>query len=125
MKTPASTEERNGGAAPDHPKYRLRLYIAGATPRSTEAVSNITAVCERHLSGRFDLEVADVYQQPEMLHQDDIVALPTLVRLLPLPLRRMVGNLADEERVVVGLGLVPDEEKGPEPSLEGSDGAPR
>lgn len=89
------------------PKHRLRLYVAGMTPRSARAVVNIKEICEAHLKGRYVLEVIDVYQQPVLAAGDQIVAVPTLLKQLPPPLRRLVGDLSDRERVLVGLDLVP------------------
>jgi len=85
--------------------YVLRLYITGMTPRSTEAFSSIKAICEKYLHGRYDLEVIDIYQQPALARDEQIIAAPTLVKKLPAPLRRLVGNLSQEERVLIGLGL--------------------
>lgn len=85
--------------------YVLRLYVTGMTPRSSEAVAAIKAVCEEHLAGRYQLEVIDLYRRPELAHDEQIVVAPTLIKQLPLPLRRLIGNLADRERVLVGLGL--------------------
>lgn len=87
-------------------KYVLRLYISGMTPRSTEAINNITAICEDYLKGRYELEVVDIYKQPERSGTDQVIATPTLVKRLPLPLRRLVGTLSDQERVLVGLNLI-------------------
>ncbi len=86
-------------------KYKLRLYITGITPKSTRALTNIKAICEEHLKGRYQLEVVDVYQQPKLARGDQIIALPTLIRRLPHPLRRLVGDLSDTERVLLGLDL--------------------
>jgi circadian clock protein KaiB len=86
-------------------KYVLRLYIAGTTPRSTRAVANIREICERNLGGRYDLEVIDIYQNPSLAKGEQIVAAPTLVKKLPLPLRRFIGDLSDTERVLVGMDL--------------------
>jgi len=86
--------------------YVLRLYVSGMTPRSTEAVNNLNAICEQHLKGRYELEIIDVYKHPEMTGPDQIIATPTLVKQLPLPLRRLVGTLSDEERVLIGLDLI-------------------
>jgi circadian clock protein KaiB len=83
----------------------LRLYISGMTARSTEAINNLTAICEQHLKGRYELEVIDVYQHPKLTETDQIIATPTLIKRLPLPLRRLVGTLSDEERVLIGLNL--------------------
>jgi len=85
--------------------YVLRLYITGMTPRSTEAIASIKAICEEHLQGRYDLEVIDIYQHPELAKADQIIAAPTLIKQLPAPLRRLIGNLSQEERVLAGLNL--------------------
>ena len=86
-------------------RYVLRLYVTGLTPRSAEAFATIKAICEEHLEGRYDLEVIDIYQQPTLAKDEQIIAVPTLVKRLPLPLRRFIGNLSDEERVLLGLDL--------------------
>jgi circadian clock protein KaiB len=86
-------------------EYVLRLYITGMTPRSVEAIASIKIFCEKHLQGRYDLEIIDIYQHPELAQSDQIVAAPTLIKSLPAPLRRLVGNLSQEERVFVGLDL--------------------
>jgi circadian clock protein KaiB len=86
-------------------KYILRLYIAGTTPRSTRAVANIHDICERNLDGRYDLEVIDIYQKPALAKGEQIIAAPTLVKQLPLPLRRFIGDLSDTERILVGMDL--------------------
>ena len=83
----------------------LRLYVTGMTPRSTQAFATIRALCEEHLSDRYELEVIDIYQHPELVVEDQIIAAPTLVRRLPLPLCRMIGDLSDTERVLAALGL--------------------
>lgn len=88
-----------------HECYVLRLYVTGLTPRSTEAIATLRAVCEEHLPGRYDLEVIDLYEHPEVAQDERIIAAPTLVKELPLPERRLVGNLADVERILVGLNL--------------------
>ena len=86
--------------------YKLRLFVTGMTPRSTEALANIKEICERHLRGKYELEVIDIYQQPELAAEEQIVAAPTLLKKLPEPLRRLIGNLSNEERVLMGLNLV-------------------
>jgi circadian clock protein KaiB len=86
-------------------QYVLRLYVTGMTPRSTEAFARIKAICEEHLQGRYDLQVIDIYQHPELARDEQIIAAPTLVKKLPAPLRRLIGNLAAEERVLLGLDL--------------------
>jgi len=88
-------------------KYVLRLYVAGITPKSTRAIENIKRICEEVLHGRYELEIIDVYQQPELAETEQIIAAPTLIKKLPLPLRRVIGDLSDKERVVVGLDLRP------------------
>ncbi len=92
-------------------RYVLRLYVAGVTPRSQEAIRNVTRICEEHLKGRYDLEVVDIYQHPVLARGEQIIAAPTLLRKLPLPLRRMIGNLAEEDRILVGLDLLPKKAK--------------
>ena len=91
----------------DQGTYQLRLYVAGSTPQSQRAIANIKHICESHLAGRFDLEVIDVYQQPQLTAGEQIVAAPTLIKKLPLPLRRFVGDLSSLERILVGLDLRP------------------
>jgi circadian clock protein KaiB len=88
-------------------KYVLRLYIAGLTPRSQGAIRNIKKICEDHLQGRYDLEVIDVYQQPVLAKGEQIIAAPRLIKKLPLPLRRFIGDLSDSERILLGLDLRP------------------
>ena len=88
-------------------RYVLCLYVSGMTPRSAEAIERTKAICEEHLKGRYELDVIDVYQQPAMARRDQVVAVPTLIKKLPEPLRRLVGDLSDQERVLVGLDLRP------------------
>ena len=85
--------------------YVLCLFLTGMTPRSTEAYANIKGICEKHLHGRYDLEVIDIYQQPSLARDEQIIAAPTLVKKLPAPLKRLVGNLSREDRVLIGLDL--------------------
>lgn len=92
-------------APPSKERYILRLYVSGATPCSTRAVALVKGICEEHLPGRYDLEVVDIYQQPGLAEGDQILATPTLVRRLPLPLRRLVGDLSDPERVLGRLNI--------------------
>ena len=87
--------------------YVLRLYVTGLTPRSQKAIKNIKKICEEHLTGRYDLEVIDIYKQPALAKGEQIIAAPTLIRKLPLPLRRFIGDLSDTERIVFGLDLRP------------------
>ena len=86
-------------------KYVLRLYVTGQTPKSVRAIANIKAICEEHLKGRYDLQVIDIYQRPALAQDEQILAAPTLIRKLPLPLRRLVGDLSKTERVLLGLDL--------------------
>jgi circadian clock protein KaiB len=90
---------------PDRARYLLRLFVTGMTPRSTDAIARIKAICEEHLNGQYDLEVIDIYQQPDAAKLEQIVATPTLIKKLPLPLRRLVGDLSDKQRVLLGLNI--------------------
>lgn len=87
--------------------YLLRLYVTGATARSRRAIESIKRICEERLRGRYRLEVVDVYQQPALAKGDQIVAVPTLIRYLPPPLRRLIGDMTDTDRIVLGLDLRP------------------
>ena len=86
-------------------RYSLRLYVAGSTARSMLAVKNIRSICERHLAGLYDLEVIDIYQQPQLARDEQILAIPTLIRKLPDPLRRFIGDLSRLENLLVGADL--------------------
>jgi circadian clock protein KaiB len=86
-------------------KYLLRLYIAGSTPQSNRAVANIKVICEEHLKGLYELEVIDLYEKPYLAAGEQILAAPTLIKKLPLPLRRIIGDMSDTDRVLVGLDL--------------------
>jgi circadian clock protein KaiB len=86
-------------------KWNLRLYTAGQSPKSLAALANLKRVCEEHLAGRYSIEVVDLLKNPRLAKDDQIVAIPTLVRKLPEPLRRIVGDLSDTERTLVGLQL--------------------
>jgi len=93
---------------PSHTElYLLTLYVTGATPQSTAAILNIKKVCEERLEGRYELEVIDIYQQPKLAQSEQIIAAPTLVKKLPLPVRKLIGNMSDVKRVLIGLGLSP------------------
>ena len=87
--------------------YILRLYIAGQTNKSITAFANLKRLCEEQLQGRYEIEVVDLVENPKLAREDQIVALPTLVRRLPPPIRKIIGDLSDTERVLVGLDLVP------------------
>lgn len=95
----------DGHGAPDH--WELRLYVAGVTPNSLTAFENLKRLCEQHLAGRYRIEVVDLLEQPQLAKGDQILAIPTLVRRLPPPLRKIIGDLSDTERVLVGLDLRP------------------
>jgi len=90
---------------PQEQRYILRLYITGVTPQSIRAVANVKKICEEHLQGRYKLEVVDLYQQPQLAKGEQIIAAPTLIKKLPLPLRRIIGDMSKTERVLVGLDL--------------------
>lgn len=85
--------------------YVLRLYVTGMTPRSTRAISVVRDVCDERLTGRYSLEIIDVYQQPARISEDQVVAIPTLVKSQPFPMRRIVGDMSNRERLLLGLGL--------------------
>ena len=99
-----STFER--AAESDTRRYVLKLYVTGNTPRSIQAVENVRAICDEYLHGCYGLEVIDIYQQPALLAGEQIVAAPTLVKTLPLPMRRLIGDMSNRRRVLVGLDLV-------------------
>lgn len=86
-------------------KWYLRLYVAGETPRAVAALSNLKRICEEHLSGRYEIEVVDLIKNPRLASGDQILAVPTLVRRLPPPMKKIIGDLANETRVLVGLDL--------------------
>lgn len=87
--------------------WRLRLYVAGKTPRCESAEENLRKICDEHLGGRYSIEVVDLLEQPTLAQGDQILAVPTLVRKLPMPVRRIIGDLSNTERVLVGLDLRP------------------
>ncbi len=90
-------------SADDH--FQLRLYVAGQTPKSLAALSNLKRICATHLDGRYQIEVVDLMKNPQLAQGDQILAIPTLVRNLPKPIRKIIGDLSDTERVLVGLDL--------------------
>jgi len=92
-------------------RYLLRLYVSGMTPAATRAVGNLKKICDEHLSGRYDLEIVDVYQQPVLARDEQILAAPTLIKRLPLPLRRIIGDMSNKDRVLLGLDLRPREDE--------------
>ena len=88
-------------------RYLLRLYVTGTTGRSVHAIQNVKRVCDEHLKGRYELEVVDLYKNLPLARGDQIIAAPTLIKRLPRPLRRLIGDMSDEDRVLVGLDLRP------------------
>ena len=104
---PLMGEEENANETAPERHYELRLYVAGQTPRSVEAFSNLQKICEEHLKGRYSIDVIDLLENPKLARGDQILAIPTLVRKLPEPIRKIIGNLADTERVLIGLDLRP------------------
>jgi circadian clock protein KaiB len=105
MNQAMSTAMHESPLAVDH--YNLRLYVAGQTPKSITALANLKRICEEHLVGRYHIEVIDLLEHPQLAAGDQILAVPTLVRRLPEPLKRIIGNLSNMERVLVGLDLRP------------------
>lgn len=98
-------ETRTDPARPGH--YNLRLYVAGQTPKSLSAISNLKKICEDHLAGIYTIEVIDLLVSPQLAAGDQILAVPTLVRRLPPPIKRIIGNLSNTDRVLVGLDILP------------------
>ena len=102
------TEELEKTAARhDREKYVLRLYVTGLTPRSTLAIANVRKICDDHLLGRYELEVIDLYRQTDLAKRDQIIAAPTLIKMHPLPLRRLIGDMSDTEKLLIGIDLKP------------------
>ncbi len=89
----------------DKQKYVLRLYVAGITTQSKQAIENIIRICDENLKGRYDLQIIDIYQQPSLAAGEQIIAAPTLIKKLPLPLRKFIGNMANKEKILFGLDL--------------------
>lgn len=94
---------------PDAAFCHLRLYVAGQSPKSLKALANLKRLCDEHLPGRYEIEVVDLVQNPRLAAGDGIIAIPTLVRRLPEPIRKIIGDLSDAERVIVGLQLLPSD----------------
>ena len=93
------------GDTPDADRYVLRLFIAGMSSRSQRTIANLRTICAAHLDGQADVEIVDIYQHPKLAEADQVVAAPTLLKLRPLPVRRIIGDLSDRARVLRGLGL--------------------
>jgi circadian clock protein KaiB len=104
---PKTAKRVKGKSKPDEDFWRLRLYIAGQTVNSLAALSNLKAICEEHLKGKYQLEVVDLLLNPQLAGGDQILAIPTLVRRLPPPLKKIIGDLSKTDRVLVGLDLKP------------------
>jgi circadian clock protein KaiB len=114
MRKPSATEAMEQALAQQgKEKYVLKLYITGMTRRSQEALRNLKKVCHEYLGDNYELEVIDIYQQPTLAKGDQIIAVPTLIKKLPSPLRRLIGDLSEEDRIVLGLDLKP---KSPPPA---------
>ncbi|MDB6024710.1 MAG: Circadian oscillation regulator KaiB [Verrucomicrobiales bacterium] len=101
----ASAAKKNSPKAPNQEMWELRLYVAGQTSKSVTAFSNLKKICEEHLPGKYHIEVVDLLKNPTLAKGDQILAIPTLVRKLPTPIRKILGDLSDTERVLVGLDL--------------------
>ncbi len=86
-------------------KYKLRMYVTGASPNSVKAINNIKTICEKHLSGIYDLEIIDIYQEPLMAQKEQVIALPMLVKSAPLPIKRLIGDMSDTKKVLAALGI--------------------
>jgi circadian clock protein KaiB len=102
----SAARQRAGSGSPDE-RWELRLYVAGQTPRCVQAFSHLRELCERHLEGRYSIEVIDLLKNPTLAAGDQIIAIPTLVRKLPRPMKKIIGDLSNTERVLVGLNLKP------------------
>jgi circadian clock protein KaiB len=116
-----TAKQRNGVRAaferathtPPEERYVLRLYVTGMTARSGRAISNLQSICDEYLLGRYDLEIVDIYQQPVLTKGEQIIAAPTLIKKLPLPMRRIIGDMSNKDRVLLGLDLVrADDQRG-------------
>lgn len=103
--TDGPVADGSGGDAPE--TWQLRLYTAGQTARSIAALANLREICEEHLAGRYTIEVVDLLERPQLAQGEQIVAIPTLVRRLPPPMRKIIGDLSNTERVLIGLDLQP------------------
>ena len=105
--TKTSIRKKADTRRPKKAKYLLRLYVTGTTGKSVRAIQNVRRICEEHLRGLYDLEVVDIYKNLPLARGDQIIAAPTLIKRLPAPLRRLIGDMSDEQRVLVGLDLRP------------------
>lgn len=98
-------EENNDSDSKTSKNYKLRMYVTGASPNSAKAISNIKTICETHLSGMYDLEIIDIYQEPVKAQTEQVIALPMLVKSEPLPFKRLIGDMSDTKKVLKALGL--------------------
>jgi circadian clock protein KaiB len=98
----------DAGTGGEQTRYRLRLFVTGMTPRSTRAIEHVRGICERFLAGHYDLQVVDLYQQPDTARSEQLVAAPTLIKYAPPPQRRLIGDMSSELRVLAGLDIVID-----------------
>ena len=105
MRTKTAARNQAGHDDPTGKLWELRLYVAGQTPRSRMALANLKRICEDHLADRYSIEVIDLLEQPQLSRGDQILAIPTLVRRLPKPMRKIIGDLSDTQRVLIGLDL--------------------
>ncbi len=105
----SASSEAAATVAEDH--WCLRLYVAGQSPKSLHALANLQRLCEEYLAGRYSIEVVDLAADPSLARSDDILAIPTLVRRLPAPLRKIIGDLSNTERVLVGLRILPEQKR--------------
>lgn len=103
--TDSAADFAAAAAAHAQARYVLRLYVTGTTPNASRAIANIRKICEEHLQGRYDLEVIDISQRPTLAQGEQIIAAPTLIKKLPLPLRRFIGDMSQTERILLGLDL--------------------
>jgi circadian clock protein KaiB len=104
---PTPKPQKTSASAPKSAVLQLRLYVAGHTPKSMTALKNLKNICEEHLHGMYELEVIDLLKQPQLARGDQILAIPTLVRHLPVPVKKIIGDLSNTERVLVGLDVRP------------------
>ena len=100
-----NTEEEDSPSPETDDRWRLRLYVAGRTPKCVSAYENLQRFCEEHMAGRYEIEVVDLLENPRLAKDDQIIAIPTLVRHVPEPLRKIIGDLSDAERMLVGFDL--------------------
>ena len=112
MQSQPKTDSGKAAAAESADPWTLRLYVAGQTPKSLVALANLKRFCEDNLKGRYTIEVIDLVETPRLARDDQILAIPTLVRRLPKPIRKIIGNLSNTERVLVGLNLIPAGQRG-------------